>query len=510
MKAIFCVFFIFFLASASQAKDHIVSKSYFEDPSGQLTLESLPQDDFKEFSGVLGKGYSSSAFWIRLRIDPESALFPLTLRIRPNYLDEVVLFDPVFNSIGLSVTGDETKVRDNYASLNLSLPIPASKEARDVWLRVRTKSTFLFSLEGLQLDEVIRKDQVQELKSAFYLSLIGLFIIWGALNWWATRDQVIGFFVLKQLFCLIFMAGMLGYVRYFWPTSWAISPGAVVDVSMGLYGAGAFLFEYQFLRGFRPNRYLLWIMRWLPLFLVIYVALFALGLRQWAFEFCMFLFFTSPILTFLLALTASPSVTNIEGQQGHLSRKILVSIYGIILFAMVSTTLPIMGWVLPGGMIFDGPLVYSLVSGLAILILLQIRIKNRERERLALEMENREVRKQFEIERQGREQQARFLAMLTHELRTPMTAIRMSLIASDCDPAVYSEADQSIDEMVAILDRCLTADQLEHGELKSYLTVFYVGKEIRSIAERHGDSSRVVIQMDVMCRSKRMSFCFEW
>lgn len=492
----FSILMLFLWAVASDAKDYIGHMSFFEDVSGQLAFENLPQKDFKDFSGVLSKGYSPSTFWIRLHIDPEGTTDPLVLRIRPNYLDEIVLYDPELGSMGRAATGDEVKTRDHYESLNLSLTIPAGGTSRDVWLRIRTKSSFLFTVEALHLDDIARDDQVQHLKSAFYLSLIGLFIIWGTLNWWGTRDQVIALFVLKQTLGLVYLAGILGYVRYFWPISWSLSPGFLVDMSMGFYGAAAFWFEYRFLREFRPNQYLLSALRWMPAFLPIYFILTALGWIQWAFMLCMILFVVGPILTFCLAWTTKPVTKASEGQLIQLPRKLLVTVYGVILLGLSSTTLPVMGWVLAGSMVFDGPLIYSLMNGLAILVLLQLRINMSERQRVALEIQNREVKKQVEIERSGREEQSRFLAMLTHELRTPMTAIRMSLGASDCDPAIYSEAEESIAEMAAILDRCLTADQLDQGKLTPRSGEFWGGVELRSLITRCTDSSRVELEMD--------------
>ncbi|HAZ42895.1 MAG TPA: hypothetical protein DCY52_11545, partial [Methylococcaceae bacterium] len=110
------------------------------------------------FTGVLNRGYSASTFWLRIRIDPEGATDRLILRVRPNYLDEVVLFDPMDGRAGGTVRGDEQRAQDRYQSLNLNFTLAAGNAPRDVWLRIRTDSTLLVALEALDLDEAIRAD----------------------------------------------------------------------------------------------------------------------------------------------------------------------------------------------------------------------------------------------------------------------------------------------------------------------------------------------------------------
>ena len=177
MPRILGIFALLLWVGLVHAKDFITQAFYLEDPAGRLSFEQLPQSEFQAFSDVLGKGYSESTFWIRLHIDPEGTKGPLILQILPNYLDKVVLYDPVFGSLGQRATGDEISQRDAYASLNLNLEIPAGTRPRDVWLQIKTNSTFLLVVRALPLNEFLRDDGHQQFRSSFYLALIGLFIV---------------------------------------------------------------------------------------------------------------------------------------------------------------------------------------------------------------------------------------------------------------------------------------------------------------------------------------------
>lgn len=364
------------LTSSVFAKDEVIQRSFLEDPTSELGFEALPQAAFEPFTGVLSRGYSQSTFWIRLRIAPAKGKDPLFLRIRPNYLDEVRLFDPASEALGEQTTGDEQAHEDSYRSLNLNLMIQGGEGPRDVWLRVKTQSTLLFSAEALALDDILRRDQAQQFKSAFYLSLVGLFIVWGGLNWWATRDRILLVFTVKQAFCLLYMSGLLGYIRLIGPEIVGLSSGLIVDLSMGFYGAAAFWFEYCFLSQFRPKPCLLNLLKWLPAFLPAYLALVISGRPQEAFMLCMSLFMLAPILTLALALTSRPLQEPAEGAAPQIGRPLLVSAYALILVGLSLTSFPIMGLTDASDLIFDSPLIYSLINGLLMLILLQLQIRN--------------------------------------------------------------------------------------------------------------------------------------
>lgn len=83
------------MASLGWAADHIVERAYLEDASGELTLAQAQTQPWTPFTGVLARGYTSSAVWLRLRIAPQTNQDgKLILRIRPAILDHITLFDP--------------------------------------------------------------------------------------------------------------------------------------------------------------------------------------------------------------------------------------------------------------------------------------------------------------------------------------------------------------------------------------------------------------------------------
>jgi len=85
-------------------------------------------------------------------------------------------------------------------------------------------------------------------------------------------------------------------------------------------------------------------------------------------------------------------------------------------------------------------------------------------------------RKRAEIElRQANEtieralsEQGRFMDMLTHELKTPISVVRMALGAMKVQGTLKDHADRALEDMSDIIERCQQMDQLEQQKLVPY------------------------------------------
>ena len=74
-------------------------------------------------------------------------------------------------------------------------------------------------------------------------------------------------------------------------------------------------------------------------------------------------------------------------------------------------------------------------------------------------------RQQLELEKKRREDQSRFMDMLNHELKTPLSVIRIAMgPESDADP-IKRHAIQAAKDIDAVVERCLQADQMEQQKM---------------------------------------------
>jgi signal transduction histidine kinase len=70
------------------------------------------------------------------------------------------------------------------------------------------------------------------------------------------------------------------------------------------------------------------------------------------------------------------------------------------------------------------------------------------------------------IEIRRRAEQGRFLSMLSHELKTPLSTIAMTMGSNNIPDATKLRVGRSIDSMNAVIDRCLQSDRLAHGRVE--------------------------------------------
>jgi two-component system, sensor histidine kinase LadS len=400
---------------------------------------------------------------------------------------------PLLEISNLDGGGDETRGNDSYRSLNINFTLAPRDLPRDIWLRIKTSSTFLFDAQVLTFDGIAATDLKQSLTSGFYVALISLYIVWGVLHWWSSRDPIIGIFTFKEVLCLIYVIGYLGYFSAIWPVDWQLRPGALVDLSLAPYVAASCYFDYRLLREYRPNRALLNLLKGMTLILPVYLIFWWVDEKQTAFMLNMGLAGLAPVLAFCTAMTANPMDGNERRSMLPMTKTALLSLYGLILLSLSVSTLPALGLVDAGDYVFDGFLSYSLFIGLAVLVALEVRIRSNERQRTILETEHREMQRRYQAEHERREHQSQFLAMLTHELKTPLSVVQMTIAVAEKEENLKRASD-AIQEMASIIERCLTADQMEGGKIEPTLVDCNLTLEIQRMVEKCSEPDRVDIK----------------
>jgi len=197
-------------AAHAQAADHIIARAWVDDPDGTLDLDSVRGRPVQPYEGVLARGFTRSVTWLRLTVAPAADAGPdhrLMLRIRPSYLDRVTLFDPLDQSGHIRVTGDHTDwQKGELKSMNHGFVIPASEQARDVWLRLSTSSSSLIHVDALTLDDAQHADRMQEMWYGLMMGILVLFFLWALLQWMLRREALMAACLFSQLVAGIYAA----------------------------------------------------------------------------------------------------------------------------------------------------------------------------------------------------------------------------------------------------------------------------------------------------------------
>ncbi|NIC41283.1 ATP-binding protein [Aquabacterium sp. A08] len=457
-------------ASAAQAQDHIVERHWLEDPSGQKNWPEVQQSPTQAFKGTLSRGYGRSVIWLKLRIDPGVSARKgvdadrLVLRIRPVYLDEVRLFDPLVGGAVAHVTGDLQHPRgDEFESLDFTIPIARGEAPRDIWLSLRSTSTRQIHVEALNVDDLIRQTQRQAIFFAGYIGLVAVLALWAILQAVFSREPVISAFALAQVTSLSYAVVSSGYLRSVWPAQW---PAGWIDQSSSLLSivsvSSAVLFHVLLLREFSPPR---WATRLHLVLLGIFpikLVLYASGMVSAALHLNLSEVTWSPFI-FLLSVYLATGWQAATPQRPAMARPVVLLFYVVLVITLMFAALPGLGLISGSEMTLYIIQTHILITALLILVMLQYRSHTKRQQQRSTEMALHLTQLQAQQEREVREEQGRLLAMLAHELKTPLAAILMRLDQSETG----REIKQSIGDMNRVIDRCLHATQVSDGQLQA-------------------------------------------
>lgn len=453
------------------SKDHITQRAWLVDPTGQSTWSDVSQLPVQVYEGVLSRGFGDSVIWLRLRIDPnpsaqsQDASDTLILRIRPVYLDDIQVFDPQGGG-RVGVSGDkhhpDAQVMEG---LDFLLPIARGASERYIWLRLKSTSTRQISVQAFKPQDLQRHAHQQQLIYALYVGVILIFVVWGLVQWLFSQELVIGVFALKQTAALMYALCSLGYVRFFWPLPWSAewlniltSVFSILAVSVAIY------FHVVLIREFDPPRWLLRILQGLVLLLPVKLLLLFMGHPLVALQMNMTEVLLTPMLLFLAVCLARGWSKEPAEQRPVLARWVVVGFYALLVAILAVASLPGMGLAKGGEIPLYVVQAHGLVTAFLILLMLQYRAHVRQQQQSKSVLNLQQAQLQAQQEREIRQEQSNLLAMLAHEIKTPLATMHMRL---DANAHGSAEIRSAIREMDAVIERCLQTAQFGDSQIKS-------------------------------------------
>lgn len=444
------------------AQDLVVEKAWFAEGAEPLSFEQVQQESFTPYSELLTRGYQQTATWVRLTIDPARAVEqgPHILRIQPQYLDYITLFDPLVPSDDVRQTGDMTRWSvDEYQSLNFNFVVPVGDAPRDLYLRLDTESTTLLAVEVLPVSQVMRLDRLYEVFASLLLAILLLIAIWVAFQWVLEPNLLLGSFLVKQIAVFTHAAGYTGYWRLW--LSDMISPALLnelFNLNIFVMTAAAIWFIYQFLKEYDPKPLGIRLFAGSLLLFPLQLILQWLGHVQMALQTVALLSLCLPFLSLYIAATARVWKRVPREDAPVLSRNQLVLLFFLLAMVLWVYVLPVLGLLRVEPLTLYGIVLYNLVTSLMMMAALLLRARYRNLQQAKVQARLALAEQEVAQERMRREDQKRFLDMLTHELKNPLTTIRMRAFGTaDKDGKIKA----AVADMQQVIDRCVQYGQLE-------------------------------------------------
>ena len=487
------------LPSAASAQDYITQRAWLEDPTGRMTWQEAQQAPAQSYTGTLSKGFGHSAIWLRVRVDPSvsnssaAPSDPLVLRIRPVYLDDIQVYDPLAPNGLAGRTGDIHHPRgDKLQSLSFLVPIARGEQPRDIWLRLVSTSTRQIDVQALDIQDMNRYALTHSLLFAAYVGLIAVLAVWGITYWVFSRDASVGAFGVMQIGALLFALASLGYLRALWPKEW---PAWLLDQSTTVFSitavSAAIWFHVLLIREFLPP---LWISRLhscLLALLPLKLFMLALGWPIAALQLNMYEVLLAPFI-FLTSVLVAKGWKEPLAIRPTLSRPVVIGFYAFLVAMLLGASLPAMGLVNASEIGLYIVQMHGLVTAFMVLLLLQYRshVIQKQQGETALALERSQL--QILQERTIREEQENLLAMLAHELKTPLATMHMRL---DNSSSGSRQIRQSIRDMNGVIERCQQTLQLSDRQLTPHPTAVDMADIVREATSSCAQPERVKHEM---------------
>jgi signal transduction histidine kinase len=489
------LFLSIFSQHAFAVKDYVVERSFFEDKTGQLNFDQVKNATYERMGPMLSKGYSASVFWIRLKIEggllpPQSIIHKtdnqIVLRIQPTYLDDIRLFDPISGTVTDRVVGDRYAWSNNeYQSLNFNFVINKTEEDRYVWLRIQSTSTTIVQVQALSFEDCIYLDRIQEFGYAFYLAILILLFLLPLLIWLTRKELLAGIFAVKQFGAITVLIFHSGYLRLFFPHFDLAALQFIFNLNLIGYSLITLFFHYIFLSEYAMKR-------WAKIFFITMMAAFLLELLllmlsmdRYALHLNMFVL-NLMVLSFLIIPVVG--INWEKSRHAVFSKAWLIAIHAVMFLCGILTTLPSLGYFQGNDLSPVAGMAYGGITGIIFFLVLQYRY------RLAREQSIARVSKAeayANSEKVRREQQGQFLAMLTHELKTPLSIMKMGYTSPTQSDLTKKHIQTAIQDMTDVIDRCVMDDKLQNHEFQLKIQKCNLNELIEEKINQYQDSSRI-------------------
>lgn len=460
--------------------------SWLRDAEGNLSVDQAAARNsaFQPLSdGNLSRGYTREVIWLRLSLPVFAAQAPRWLDVPPAILDDVRLYipnRPPVRGAGWSGGWLEQRAGDHlpFAARGpyrtAAFPLPVLAEGTVLYVRIQTTS--IMAAEPRLWDGAALR-QSKDLGTAgdgIYLGLMGAVAMFSLVGWFLTRQYMYGVFAVFVSAIAVRWCMLDGTIaQYLFP--YDPSPSFQVTTALlGLCGTTGALCQIWLLQ-------LRWHARGVGL-LRFYQCAALLGLLVMCTP---LIGYTAPLASAFFAMMLVAPLLSVgayarlwrSGNPGSRLLAVVMPLHYLVMFPSNLSILalhPFTVWSLQVAHLSELGLVLALHATIV------LRGRDAERERNTARRAAIEAQAASQRERVAREEQAQFLAMITHEVRTPVALIDAAahslrlLDADGADPALrgsrYTNIRNAVGRMKALMELAEMHGRLAPGE-QAYLAV---------------------------------------
>ncbi|MDO8692598.1 MAG: 7TM-DISM domain-containing protein [Sheuella sp.] len=429
--------------------------NYFEDPSSSMSAQDVASQDFTLVSGnVFNYGFSDSTFWIKFDLKglTKEDLF---LSILPANLVSTDAFEWDGQTWRRMDRDNPTLgINTIFKKAHEIYKIDTRENNETILLKINSKNTVIAILYLQNKTELINQTIEIVTRLTVFLVLLSIFCLVLLVTGIYKKDI---FFLAVLLWSLqlgiarLLLGGMIFPSYFFSGASVFLTLTAVgLPLTISLFILA--LFQTHAIRGKLKS---------------CSVGLTFIAIAMLIYYFFSLTFLSQKILTYwslvpIFFLIIVPCIPYVFKRLG-IALATCIFLLGTIVLIFRSTQLGLMPTA------FNSILSPSMhVPFLVLFIVAALSKIKRAQEQSGLIQKNSLIKAQQETEKEKlrQVQQHKFMLMLTHELKNSLSVIRFYIQVAKAQQEFSTLAEQSVNDMDAIIERCSQLDQLEREEIK--------------------------------------------
>lgn len=436
------------------------------DQAGQESIASVSQPsrsaEFRPAPHGFSAGYTRSVHWLRftLHAPPLDAQGKreLLLEIHPAYLDDLQIYLSQPEDSGefdIRKGGDlqpYTAKEYPYRAFVYRVAFDDAR-SRTVYVRLQTTSSSVLTVKAWEPNKFIEQTSREYALMGILFGVILAVLLANVWHGLWRREAIYRRYIAYLIAALIMLLGINGLVGEFlfprqplWGHHW-VSLSILLII---IFGTRFYMLALEISQAARWMRWIYHTQFWLAILLLP---------TPWLGLYPDFIKILLPLTLLVLLSGAWRSMQLWRHYNGSGKALLLAQLFGIS--GSLSTALTVLGW-LPGQFL----LLYGFQLGtvgtlLALQLMLAQQVRTIKARQIQASLDIEIAKATAQQERVEREHQRHFLSMLTHELKTPLSVIRLRLGAVNPTTRMQAHARQAVNDIDAIVERCAMVSYMD-------------------------------------------------
>ena len=456
VKTLLALLFLLIFFPVHAESDKIpVSLSVLTDTQGHYQLKDIDREMFTPIkSNAYSAGYTRDVHWFKVDIDSRELVnHHFLLEIHPTYLDDLTFYYQTANNdqwVAIQ-QGDQYPFSFRtiqYRGFVVEIPADAVVQGRHVFIRLATTSSSVFNVAAWQSDRAFQASKDREyFVIGLYLGFLLLLIALTTGVWVYSKDKQLFFYLLYLISSALLIGSVNGVFAQFVFLDIPLISDKLTSFSSAFVFIFASLLYEKVMQINRKNTPVIWwITRFtLLIFLVTPIAIVFNLYAEW-----MKIAINAMLLVIIVWLMRAIYLW--FHKQGSL---LLVSANVFTLFGGLAAALSLSGWLDAAFWLINGFQVGTLGTIVSLQWLMIQRVVKLDEARVKAIAKSQALHESLQ-------QQESMLAMLTHELKTPLSVISMTLQSKAPSDRLKENAFNAIGNITDVIDRCVHSQRLRH------------------------------------------------